>query len=78
MDLRHIIRQLNEEKTRLEATIALLESLGNLHDSGRPMGSRRGRKSMGEVERRDVSERMKRYWASKRSGRDLAGRGNPT
>jgi hypothetical protein len=33
------------------------------------VGSHRGRKSMAEEERRIVSERMKKYWASRRKPR---------
>ena len=64
MDLNETIRELREEHTRLSAVIAQLESLNESNE--RPQGSRRGRKSMGETERREVSERMKRYWASRR------------
>ena len=72
MDLYKAIRELYEEKKRLEEAIASLEQLleiksarGDLNlDSLR---KRRGRKSMGADERRQVSERMKKYWATRRS-----------
>ena len=51
------------EKKRLETAIASLESLAAKGgDDISPR--RRGRKSMGEAERRVVSERMKKYWAN--------------
>jgi hypothetical protein len=34
--------------------------------------SRRGRKSMGEAERREVSARLKRYWAKRRKSEGTA------
>ena len=64
MDLNETIRELREEHSRLTAVIAQLESLNSVSE-GAPH-SRRGRRSMGEAERREVSERMKRYWASRR------------
>ena len=64
MDLNQTIREFREEHARLSAAIAQLESLN--HFSEAAPRSRRGRKSMAEAERREVSERMKRYWASRR------------
>jgi hypothetical protein len=74
MDLFKAIRDLYAEKKRLEDAIASLEQLleakaataesSQLGDARQ----RRGRKSMGPEERRRVSERMKKYWAAKRSG----------
>ncbi len=75
MDLHKAIRELYEEKRRLEHAIASLEDLlksgagsgpGTAGGAG-PRG-RRGRKSMPPEERRKVSERMKRYWAQRRTG----------
>jgi hypothetical protein len=74
VDLYKAIRELHEEKRRLEETIASLEDLieakGNaesvdLEDFRRL--KRRGRKTMSPEERREVSERMKRYWARHRA-----------
>jgi DNA invertase Pin-like site-specific DNA recombinase len=70
MDLTKAIRQLLTERERLDRVIASLEQL---QETGLPVpsaaeGKRRGRKAMAEDERRDVSERMKRYWAGKRKG----------
>ena len=64
MDYRKTIYELTEEKKKLDAAIATLESL--LSDRSDREASRRGRKSMSEEERKTVSERMSRYWASKR------------
>ncbi len=72
MDLYKAIRDLYAEKKRLEEAIASLEELleakaatENLNLDG--LRKRRGRKSMGPEERRIVSERMKKYWASRRN-----------
>jgi hypothetical protein len=64
MDLNKAIRDLHEELEKLNQLIEALEefkSTGTL-----PAPPRRGRKSMGEKERQLVSERMKKYWASRR------------
>lgn len=63
------------EKEKLERVITAMEDLqrsgtGNIPDMLR-IKSRRGRKSMGPEERQDVSARMKKYWASRRTS------GNP-
>jgi hypothetical protein len=70
MDLSKTIQDLYAEKDKLERVIASLEELqraadANSHVVGR--SSRRGRKSMGSHERQEVSERMKKYWASRRA-----------
>ena len=64
-----IIRELYEEKARLERAIAALEEMEALGSTLQSVRKRRGRKSMGAEERREVSERMKRYWASRRSSK---------
>ena len=65
MDLRLLLKQLRLEKERIDRKIARLEQL---HDTGDGvMPKRRGRKSMSDAESRVVSERMKRYWAGRRS-----------
>jgi hypothetical protein len=66
MDLTEIIRNLYSEKTKVENSIAALEALDPTHKAGARSPSRRGRKSMGDEERQQVSERMKKYWASRR------------
>ncbi len=62
MNLQKSIDELREERRRIEQAIACLEAV----ESGRPAGAARGRKGMGEDERREVSERMRRYWAEQR------------
>lgn len=64
MDLTETLREMRVQRDRLAAAIAALESLNN--SDGVAPRSRRGRRSMGETERREVSARMKRYWASRR------------
>ena len=66
MHLSEIIRILQVEKARVEDSIAALEALDSTHTSRRPAVGRRGRKSMGAEERKEVSERMKRYWEGRR------------
>lgn len=69
MDLYKAIQDLYAEKEKLERVIASLEELQRNAGSvpGLPKGmQRRGRKSMNAAERQEVSERMKRYWASRR------------
>jgi hypothetical protein len=70
MDLYKAIQNLYAEKEKLEQVIASLEELQR--SAGQPpgmpiSGKRRGRKSMGSKERKEVSERMKKYWESRRS-----------
>ncbi len=67
MDPQAVIRDLLEEKRRLDSVISFLESLesGAALPSG-PVSKRRGRRSMSSEERRIVSERMKNYWAKRR------------
>jgi hypothetical protein len=60
MDFWKALEELHAERERLSKMIASLEAASG-------MGSRRrGRKSMSAAERRQVSERMKQYWASRR------------
>ena len=66
MDLRSIIRVLNEEKARLDEVIHNLETLGASKGIHTSTAKRRGRKAMPESERKVVSERMRKYWESKR------------
>ena len=70
MDLYKAIRDLYAEKEKLERVIASLEELQRTAEAGPalPQGSkRRGRKSMSSAERREVSARMKKYWAGRRN-----------
>jgi len=77
MDLYEAIRALHEEKKRIDRLIAVLEELERAGDR-QPTGSRkrRGRKTMTAEERRQVSERMKRYWAQRKQG-EQAGVADP-
>jgi hypothetical protein len=77
MDLYKAIQDLYAEKEKLERVIASLEDLQRAAGGGIPptpsSGKRRGRKSMGQDERQEVSERMKKYWARRRKpGEDAA------
>ena len=72
MDLFKAIQELYAEKERLERVIASLEELQ------RSVGAvpavtegvkRRGRKFMDPKERQEVSDRMKKYWATRRKDR---------
>lgn len=70
MDLSKALQELYAEKEKIEHSIALLEEL---QKSGIPRStqiqekSRRGRRTMGLEERRQVSARMRVYWANRRS-----------
>ncbi len=70
MDLYEAIRQLYEERARLDRVIASLEELQKSAAGENTevvvQVKRRGRKSMNADERHEVSERMKRYWAKRR------------
>ena len=66
MDLQKAIRELCDEKERIDGVIASLEHY--LHSNGPGAAKRkRGRKSMGPQERQEVSERMRGYWAARRT-----------
>jgi len=72
MDLYRAIRDLYAEKKRLEEAIASLEQLLEAKAASEPVNlaalkKRRGRKNMPPEERRKVSERMRKYWAARRS-----------
>jgi hypothetical protein len=69
MNINKAIRELYEEKKRLDRVIASLEEMqrsGTALPSGLLPERRRGRKSMDPQARREVSERMKRYWDARR------------
>jgi septal ring factor EnvC (AmiA/AmiB activator) len=77
MDLFKAIEELYAEKDRLERVIASLEELQK--SAGAPAAApkppkRRGRKSMNSKERREVSERMKKYWETRRHNGDSESR----
>jgi hypothetical protein len=67
MDLDKVIRELHQELKKIDLVIESLEELirtGTLN-----VVNHRGRKSMAQDERRIVSERMKKYWASRHKPR---------
>jgi hypothetical protein len=76
MDLSDTIQKLYAEKESLIRAITALEALQRDAQVGSSAvaRSRRGRKSMNPEERQEVSLRMKRYWAGRRSAVQTAGR----
>ena len=68
MDLGKIIRKLHEERAKLNRIIDSLEQLQKSPAvlEAKALKKRRGRKSMDEAARREVSERMRRYWSEQR------------
>jgi len=73
MDLYRIIGDLVEERDRLQRIIESLEAMGET--AGKPIRARpvgRGRKSMDDKARKEVSARMKLYWAKRRGTDELA------
>ena len=67
MDLNEIILALRNERKKLDRLIAFLEQLSMGAKVEKTVGKGRpGRKSMDEPARKEVSERMKKYWASRR------------
>lgn len=71
MDLYQAIQNLYAEKEKLERVIASLEDLQRAAGGSVPSlpngEKHRGRKFMSADERRDVSARMKKYWAGRRA-----------
>jgi hypothetical protein len=68
MDLYRIIGDLVDERNRLQRIIESLEAMDGV--AAKPARSRpatRGRKSMDNAARKEVSERMKLYWAKRRA-----------
>jgi hypothetical protein len=72
MDLLKALRELNQERHRLDLLIANLDALKRGNKPTKP--ARRGRKTMPPEERKVVSERMRAYWA-KRKGASPGARG---
>jgi hypothetical protein len=67
MELNQIIQRLYKERVKLDQLIASLEQQNTLAVVKKKLKKkRRGRKTMGEEERQEVSERMKKYWAARR------------
>jgi RNase H-fold protein (predicted Holliday junction resolvase) len=68
VNINKAIRELYEEKKRLDRVISSLEEMqrNGAVVVASPLQKRRGRKSMDEHARQEVSERMKRYWDERR------------
>ena len=66
MDLPKAIRELYEEKERIDGVIASLEQYLRTNGTG-VVKRKRGRKSMSPEERQAVSARMRSYWAGRRT-----------
>ncbi len=68
MDLYKAIRTLYDEKERLDKLIQSIEQLQARGETGlrSAVRGKRGRKRMSPAERKEVSERMKKYWASRK------------
>jgi hypothetical protein len=64
MDYTSLIATLQEHLRAVERTIAKLEEEAHSPQATLP---KRGRKAMGAAERRQVSARIKRYWARRRA-----------
>jgi hypothetical protein len=72
VDLHKIIKELQEERKKLDQIVSSLEQL-NISSEQTPVTEKhRGRKSMDAKARLEVSQRMKRYWDSRRSKADHA------
>lgn len=67
IDLHQIIAELRGELARVDTAIAQLEKLQR-NDAVLPCAPRRGRKFMSTEERKQVSERMRQYWADRKKG----------
>lgn len=68
MDLYRIIDDLVAERNRVQKIIESLELMAVPPDEAAPRSptKKRGRKSMDGAARKEVSERMKLYWARRR------------
>jgi len=67
MDILKALRELHQEKLRLDATISSLEAHLKTARAGAPAKRRRGRKTMSAAERQAVSRRMTLYWEARRA-----------
>jgi hypothetical protein len=65
MDFHQVLRILHAQKEKLDRVIASLEEL-QIITSKAAAPRRPGRKTMNKEERREVSARMKRYWAERK------------
>jgi len=67
MDLHKLILNLQKHRDKLDNVIASLEQLQKASETEKIVPKkRRGRKFMDEQARKEVSERMKKYWATRR------------
>jgi hypothetical protein len=66
-DIYRIIRELVDERNKLDRIITSLEQIIESGGDVDVPVKRRGRKSMDSAARKQVSERMKRYWAKRRT-----------
>lgn len=77
--LRQALNELQSERDRIERQIrsirAVLDGAGDGRGGARGGGGRRRRRSMSAAARRAVSQRMKAYWASRRSAKGGRGKG---
>ena len=73
IDLRNVLKELYSQRKGLAHVITALEALQQGSAPGVPAQKRtnRGRKSMGAEERREVSDRMRKYWAARRKKKTL-------
>jgi hypothetical protein len=67
MDVDKALRDLYEEKRRLDVAIATLEAHLQAGSPSSASRARRGRKSMSAEERLEVSRRMSKYWEARRA-----------
>ena len=67
MDLYRIIFELVQERNRIQRIIESLENVSRASKRPPAPRKRRGRKAMDRAAREEVSERMKRYWATRRA-----------
>ena len=75
MDIIKALRDLYNERKRLDVAIASLEARVKAARKGslrKPPQGRRGRKSMSAAERLEVSKRMTLYWEARRASRFIA------
>ena len=76
MDIYRAIKELEQEKRRLDGVISSLEALIAQESKDNPLPAakkalvQRGRKQMTPEERTVVSERMRKYWEARRAKPD--------
>ena len=67
MDLSKVTKKLKVERAKLDQMILALEQLEQTIAARKArVPKKRGRKSMDEKARKEVSERMRKYWANRR------------